>query len=240
MKRLEHSRNVVEYLHQQSSNNKRATVVRARCFIKSLIPQGDSVFAIARYPDSQRQEADGTITTVLGGYVGNEGNLPEDTLVMGEIMVLTDIDLSLHRTIILQSYIGKEAELELLDGNPIKLHVIHKVEPRIISRAILLAARAASPDRGLDNKEALAVIRNSGFTDNQYKDLINEKVSDIKPEGNILVYGDSADWIRDSTEFVEGLKDISDHVDADNVIGIPRSKLKKKVCYSLPTIFSGF
>ena len=230
------------YVMQQLSGQKRFRSDSVACIIKSLVPQGDYLYAIARYKDQTVENTDGTTTTVSGGLVGNEGNLDESTLVLAECMIITDINFSSHRGINLESIIGAEAKVEIIDNRPKKILISYLIDsPRTIPSSIIQQARGTNPDRSLDNDNARRYIVEEGYTEDEYNSIINENFSDIDPEGYILVYGDLADWVRESQEDTStSHKDISSYVDTSTITNLPSSTLKSRICYSAPTILSGF
>jgi hypothetical protein len=234
---------VLKYLHHQIAGEKRFNPSRSTCFIKSVVPQGDNLYAIARYKDKTITNPDGTLQNVPGGYVGNEAKVPEDKLIISEILIPTNIDLALLRGANLQALIGLQAEVEMIDSHPNKIIIDRNVfQPRTIPREVIVSARSNSPTQDLD-KLADQLIEQNGYPKVVFGNLKKELVSQINPDGYVLVYGDTADWSRQSTEDSSkdgSYKDISKTVDIANVTGLPAAKLSINVCFRIPTFFSGF
>ncbi len=227
--------NMVKYLHHQVAGDKRFTPIRTTCVIKSLVPQGDIIYAIARYPD---QEA------IQGGYVGNEANVDEDDLVLGEILIPTDLNFTTHRMLDLKSFIGQIADVELIDGIPTVIRIAKTPtnNARIIPRLTLYASRSRSGSKKLSDPNVKKHLESIGFSDEEISIMMSEKVSEIKPEGFILAYGDIGDWWRESVEDSNKDKSIKT-VDGTNIRVITNlltTKLAQKACYHVPSIFAGW
>ncbi len=233
-----------DYIKQQVGGEKRFNPIVVSCQVESLVPQGNQLFVIARYADDVITQDDGTLITKAGGYVGNEANFNENDLVLNDVLIPSDIDLRYYKGQRFERLIGQTTTVELVNRRPTRVFLSQTVvQARTIPREILQNARANNDDRVLNSRDAYGYVENAGFTKAEFESLSKEKLVDIKPKGYVLVYGDTADWFRESEESAATqsiYKDISDKVDDKYVLGLPVAKLRLRICYTPPTIFSGF
>lgn len=224
------------------SGLKRFEIKRLDCIVKALAPQGNSLFVIARYPDKTITNSDNTLSTIKGGFVGNEADFPENQLLLSDVLIISDIDMSIYRGITFERFIGKRVKFEILDNRPVRILLKDSMsEARTIPREIIQQIRAAS-DRDIHSEKAYGHIENAGLTRAEFDALKKEKLEDLDPEGKVLIFGDTADWFRTSKEEAEAKNiflDISKFIDEKYILGLPLSKLRFKVCYTPPVIFSG-
>lgn len=237
-------KNQIDYLKQQVSGEKRFNPEIKDCVIRSIAPQGDILFVIARYPDTQIRKDDGTLQNVPGGLVGNEALLPEKDLTMSELLIQTDIDLNYYRGLRLDRLIGATVQVELINNRPKQILALQSFRAaRAIPREIIQNARVSGQENTLFSKEAYDYLKAAGFSDGEIKAIRSEKFSDVKPEGFFLTYGDTANWFSNSTEEInadQSYKDISATINSKYVPGLPSAKARKHICFSVPTIFSGY
>lgn len=244
-KKIEQHTDMLRYLYQQSSGSKRFNITKQACIIKSIVPQGNILFAIARYPDQIVPAVSGDTPTIIpGGYIGNEANINENKLVLGEILIQTDIDLRNIKGFNPQNFIGQQAQAEFYDGRPIRILISPTtVNSRTIPKQIIESVRATNDAQDMTTPGASTYIQALGYSKDDFSAIKKEKVSDIKPDGFILVYGNSQDWFRESIEDAQNnssFKDISSFSTASTILGLPSSVLKQFVCYSPPILFSGY
>lgn len=241
---IKNHKDMLQYQLQQIVGEKRFNPRITACIIVSLVPQGDLLFAIARYPDVTVTNPDGSQTTTKGGYVGNESGVDESLLILTEILIPTDLDVSLIHSYDLQSLVGKSANVTIIDGYAAQIHInVNTVDARSIPRQTILAARSTNISRSLSDPAASSYLVNQGYDAQTFSGLMNESVKTISPDGSILIYGNTADWSRQSIEDTQGdssYKDISKTAPISAVTGLPTQQLNQVVCFSVPSFFAGF
>lgn len=232
---------MVNYLKNQVLGEKRFNVQQKPCRIISVSPQGDILYAVARYPDQTITKPDGRVENLKGVLVGNEGEIEEKNLLMAEILIPTDIDLSKAKGLNLRTLIGAQAMVEVIDQRPIKIITLGlNANARNIDSSLIRIARSLTPDKSL-GKDSQVYLESQGYSKPLIREILAEAFID-KFENKVLVYGNTALW---NAVDQESVKKNSDYVDMTSyntrlasVYNLPASALKKKICWNPPIIFS--
>lgn len=230
------------HLYNQIATTYRYYPSYRRCVIQSLAPQGSLLFAIARYEDEIVTQVDDTQKTVPGTYVGNEIGLEEDDLLLAEILIPTDILLDQCPNLDIKTFIGQVVRVELINNQPKVIFLSESIKnARIIPREEFQAARATNEFNDIRLPSAQNLLSVNGYSSSDYQKMLQEKVKDIKPDGRILIYADIADYCRLSAEDKDDYyKNLSQWTHPSIVTGLPTSKIKDRVCFSPPRVFSGY
>lgn len=233
---------MLKYLKNQVLGEKRFNTAQKACRIISVSPQGNVLYAIARYPDINNLLPNGLIENIKGNLVGNEGLVKEEDLLLAEILVPTDIDLSITKAVQLKTLIGTQCLVELVDQRPVRIITSgFNINPRSIDSLTIRKARSVSPDKSL-SKDSQEYLKGSGYSDETIKKVLAEKYKDKDFGSKVLVYGDAAVWGLTDAESVKkdpAFVDVTAHATKlETVTSLPVSKLKKKICYKPPIIFT--
>lgn len=192
-------------------------VKEVECRIVSLSPQGDKLFVIARRLDN-------------GKLVGNEAGIEEKSLMMAEVLIPTDYDISSSLPK-LEHLVGRRCVAIYSAGNPKQIIVKEKsVDSRKIRRMDIVKARSLSPNKDIRSKEAIKFLEDLGYKNEDIEDIINETYrTDF--DGYVLSYGSTSVWHKGSYSDSRAELDISTFISSENVDSLPKSSLKDRDCH---------
>lgn len=191
--------------------------------IISLSPQGDSMYAILRLVPEYNDE-DNSI-------VGNYYHVNEQDLVLSEVLIPTDLDITSYHGD-LTKLLNRTVKVLFRGGRPVLAHVKYESldGPRKISKDHINRARNITEQRSLNTLEAKAFLKALGYTDEEIRQTAGETIQSIRPDGFILKYGEVASWHKSTTRDGENEKSIASG--SDKIVrGIPQTFLKEVLCH---------
>lgn len=208
---------------QRSSAEKLFRTKKRPGIVANVCPQGDRLYLIVRHPD--------TITgdnRVIGKLFGSIGTTPEEDLLLVEILVATDIDLSVD-ALDYSSLIGKKVTVEEGMGR-LPRFLVRLKEPvngaRTISPEDIIKARSLTPDNTI-NDEGVDFLEQR-YGKDQTAAVLGEKYSDFS-SGSIIQISGQSDWQAASMDDMNGRQMLeTDHSIVNNLTS---GKLKDKPCH---------
>ena len=184
--------------------------------IQNISPQGDRLYVTVQRIPQTVIARDGTVEVIAGIFFGNEFEHPDDEITMTELLMETDVDLSVASTEV-KSFIGREVTVEMINNSPHRVLLQSPLlRPRTIPPTELAIARLQSVDGTLKGNGAEDYLLNMGYKKEEIEASTAETLESItKPE---IDYG-VAQW--QNVGPTEGTEDMTKSAEGGIVTGLP-------------------
>lgn len=222
-----------ENLNTQILALKRNRVVRKYGIIEAISLQGDKMYCVVREHDRDVLEGD-TIVRKKGKLFGNTHDIPEEKLVLAEILIEADINVS-SSNFEPEHFIGENVQVEMIAGEPFRVILIDSsINSRTITRRDIKVARGEDPKGDIKSQTAKDYLKSVGYDSQQIDAISKESLANFEINGKIIVYGDTADWTRSNNLNDANKLDMQESSKKGIVTGLPAATVGSHICYKPP------
>ena len=199
--------------------------------VEKISIQGDLIFTIVR--ELNKIYINGIGVEIKTGKIIGSGNIPEQNLILAEILIPTDIH-SGNLNIDPKNYIGKIIEV-LINNNGIPIIALLSrssiTQARGVEKEDILKIRNKNQNGIIDDNGKTALVK-MGYSEDRISNILKEKYINIKNDDDILIYGNKKEWYTNSKgKESSSKKDMSKLIDIKYVSGINDEERESISCY---------